>query len=153
MGYVADIFDRAVLGELPGPVAVGHVRYATAGNSTLANAQPVVAKTHRGQMALAHNGNLVNALRLRRELERQGAIFQSTSDSEVFLHLLARSRAATLEGALARGRWTPPSAPGRSPCWWTAGCSRRATRTVSDPWSSVVSARRGSWRRRPARST
>jgi len=112
MGYVADIFDRTVLGELPGPVALGHVRYATAGNSTLANAQPVVAKTHRGQVALAHNGNLVNALRLRRELERQGAIFQSTSDSEVFLHLLARSRAATLEGALleavdaAVGAWS-----------------------------------------------
>jgi len=112
MGYVADIFDRTVLGELSGPVALGHVRYATAGNSTLANAQPVVAKTHRGQVALAHNGNLVNALRLRRELERQGAIFQSTSDSEVFLHLLARSRAATLESALlealdaAIGAWS-----------------------------------------------
>jgi amidophosphoribosyltransferase len=112
MGYVADIFDRTVLGELPGAVALGHVRYATAGNSTLANAQPVVAKTHRGQVALAHNGNLVNALRLRRELERQGAIFQSTSDSEVFLHLLARSRAATLESALletlgaAVGAWS-----------------------------------------------
>jgi amidophosphoribosyltransferase len=112
MGYVADIFDREVLSELPGQVALGHVRYATAGNSTLANAQPVVAKTHRGQVALAHNGNLVNALRLRRELERQGAIFQSTSDSEVFLHLLARSRAATLEGALleavdaAVGAWS-----------------------------------------------
>jgi amidophosphoribosyltransferase len=112
MGYVADIFDRTVLGELPGSVALGHVRYATAGNSTLANAQPVVAKTHRGQVALAHNGNLVNALRLRRELERQGAIFQSTSDSEVFLHLFARSRAATLESALleavdaAVGAWS-----------------------------------------------
>ncbi len=112
MGYVADIFDREVLAGLPGSVAVGHVRYATAGNSNLANAQPVVAKTHRGRVALAHNGNLVNALRLRRELERQGAIFQSTSDSEVFLHLLARSRASTLELALletldaAVGAWS-----------------------------------------------
>jgi amidophosphoribosyltransferase len=100
MGYVADIFDRSLLDELPGFAAVGHVRYSTAGNSSLINAQPMVAKTHRGQVALAHNGNLVNARRLRHELERAGAIFQSTSDSEVFLHLLARSRAATLEAAL-----------------------------------------------------
>ncbi len=100
MGYVADIFDRDRLVALPGSAALGHVRYSTAGSSSLINAQPVVAKTHRGQLALAHNGNLVNALRLRRELEQEGAIFQSTSDSEVFLHLLARSRARTLEGAL-----------------------------------------------------
>jgi amidophosphoribosyltransferase len=100
MGYVADIFDRTLLDELPGFAAVGHVRYATAGNSSLINAQPMVAKTHRGQVALAHNGNLVNAGRLRHELEKAGAIFQSTSDSEVFLHLLARSQAATLEAAL-----------------------------------------------------
>ena len=100
MGYVADIFDRSLLDELPGSAAVGHVRYSTAGNSSLINAQPMVAKTHRGQVALAHNGNLVNALRLRRELEKAGAIFQSTSDSEVFLHLFARSQAGTLEAAL-----------------------------------------------------
>lgn len=100
MGYVADIFDREALGRLPGQVAVGHVRYSTAGNSSLVNAQPVFANTHRGRLALAHNGNLVNALHLRHRLERDGAIFQSSSDSEVFLHLIARSRAATLEGAL-----------------------------------------------------
>jgi amidophosphoribosyltransferase len=100
MGYVADIFDRTRLASLPGSSAVGHVRYSTAGSSNLVNAQPMVAKTHRGRLALAHNGNLVNALRLRRRLEDEGAIFQSTSDSEVFLHLLARSRAETLERAL-----------------------------------------------------
>ena len=100
MGHVAEVFDRERLGRLPGAAAVGHVRYSTAGSSTLVNAQPVVAATHRGRLALAHNGNLVNALRLRRRLEAEGAIFQSTSDSEVFLHLLARSRAATLEAAL-----------------------------------------------------
>ncbi|MEW6337544.1 MAG: amidophosphoribosyltransferase [Acidobacteriota bacterium] len=100
MGLVADVFDRDVLGGLPGPAAIGHVRYSTAGNSSLANAQPVVATTHRGRLALAHNGNLVNALRLRSRLEREGAIFQSTSDSEVFLHLIARSGAATLEEAI-----------------------------------------------------
>lgn len=100
MGYVADIFDRETLSQLPGSVAVGHVRYSTAGNSALVNAQPVFANTHRGRLALAHNGNLVNAVRLRRRLERDGAIFQSSSDSEVFLHLIARSRASTIEGAL-----------------------------------------------------
>ncbi|MGE5236742.1 MAG: amidophosphoribosyltransferase [Acidobacteriota bacterium] len=100
MGLVADVFDRDRLAQLPGGAALGHVRYSTAGNSTLVNAQPVVAKTHRGQIALAHNGNLVNALRLRHSLEQQGAIFQSTSDSEVFLHLLARSRTPSLEAAL-----------------------------------------------------
>ncbi len=100
MGYVADIFNRSLLDELPGSAAVGHVRYSTAGNSSLVNAQPMVAKTHRGQVALAHNGNLVNALRLRRELERAGSIFQSNSDSEVFLHLLARSRGASLDDAI-----------------------------------------------------
>ena len=100
MGYVADIFDRSRLEELGGEAAVGHVRYSTAGDSSLINAQPMVAKTNRGRIALAHNGNLVNALRLRHRLEAAGAIFQSTSDSEVFLHLVARSRADTLEEAL-----------------------------------------------------
>ena len=100
MGYVADIFDRDRLDELPGEAAVGHVRYSTAGDSSLVNAQPMVAKTNRGRIALAHNGNLVNALRLRHGLEGEGAIFQSTSDSEVFLHLVARSRARSIEDAL-----------------------------------------------------
>jgi len=100
MGYVADVFGRERLEELRGIAAVGHVRYSTAGQSALVNAQPIVGKTHRGPVALAHNGNLVNAQRLRRQLESEGAIFQSTSDSEVFLHLLARSRATTLEAAL-----------------------------------------------------
>jgi len=112
MGYVADVFDRENMAELAGNTSLGHVRYSTAGSSSLVNAQPVVAKTHWGQLALAHNGNLVNADRLRQRLEREGAIFQSTSDSEVFLHLIARSRAATLEAALlesldaARGAWS-----------------------------------------------
>ena len=100
MGYVADVFDRARIAELKGTIAVGHVRYSTAGNSSLVNAQPMVAATRRGHLALSHNGNLVNCLRLRHLLDREGAIFQSTSDSEVFLHLLARSQATTLEAAL-----------------------------------------------------
>ena len=100
MGHVAEVFDRNALASLAGSAAIGHVRYSTAGDSALINAQPVVAKTHRGHLALAHNGNLVNANRLRAKLEREGAIFQSTSDSEVFLHLLARSRSGDLDGAL-----------------------------------------------------
>ncbi len=100
MGYVADIFDRETLAGLAGPVAIGHVRYSTAGDSALTNAQPLVVNTQHGPLALAHNGNLVNARRLRRELEAQGAIFQSTSDTEVILHLAARVPAPSPEKAL-----------------------------------------------------
>jgi amidophosphoribosyltransferase len=100
MGWVADVFGPERLRRLPGRHAIGHVRYSTAGTSTLKNAQPISATFSRGPIALGHNGNLVNAESLRRELERQGAIFQSTSDSEVFLHLLARAEGQTLERAL-----------------------------------------------------
>src|SRR5215470_18014199 len=101
MGYVADVFDEARLSRLPGRTAIGHVRYSTAGASLLANAQPIVFATGRGPMALAHNGNLVNARQIRGELERSGALFTTTSDSEVILHLVARSKAPTLTGAIA----------------------------------------------------
>lgn len=100
MGHVADIFDDKTLERLPGGGAVGHVRYSTTGDSSLINAQPIVIDSWRGQIALAHNGNLVNARSLRRELEQEGAIFQSTSDSEVILHLLARSPRKDLDQAL-----------------------------------------------------
>jgi amidophosphoribosyltransferase len=85
---------------MSGPNSIGHVRYSTAGDSHIGNAQPILIDSHRGQLALAHNGNLVNALQLRRDLERDGAIFQSSSDSEVILHLIARSRAESLEDAI-----------------------------------------------------
>jgi amidophosphoribosyltransferase len=101
MGYVADVFTEARLSRLPGRTAIGHVRYSTAGASTLANAQPMVFATGRGPLALAHNGNLVNARQIRGELERSGALFTTTSDSEVILHLVARSRAPTLVDAIA----------------------------------------------------
>ncbi len=108
MGYVADIFDEARLSRLPGDSAVGHVRYSTAGDSHLSNAQPIVYKTNKGPLAIAHNGNLVNADEIRRELEDEGSIFTTTSDTEVFLHLMARSRAenvvAALKDALSRVR-------------------------------------------------
>jgi amidophosphoribosyltransferase len=96
MGHVADVFDESRLAQLPGSSAIGHVRYSTAGESALANAQPILIDCWRGRVALAHNGNLVNGAQLRRELERDGAIFHSTSDSEVFLHLVSRSKRRTL---------------------------------------------------------
>ena len=94
MGHVADVFNAPVLAKLPGPMAIGHVRYSTAGESRLSNAQPFLIDCAHGQIAIAHNGNLVNADELRDELERDGSIFQTTSDTEVILHLFARSRAA-----------------------------------------------------------
>jgi amidophosphoribosyltransferase len=101
MGYVADVFDEARLSRLPGRTAIGHVRYSTAGASLLINAQPIVFATGRGPLALAHNGNLVNARKIREGLEKSGALFTTTSDSEVILHLIARSKATTLVAAIA----------------------------------------------------
>ena len=100
MGLVADVFSEGTLAKLPGRHAIGHVRYSTAGGSSLRNAQPFCATTDGGPVAVAHNGNLVNAVAIRRELEGRGAIFSSTADSEVIVHLLARSRERTLEERL-----------------------------------------------------
>jgi amidophosphoribosyltransferase len=100
MGLVADVFSEKMLARLPGRHAIGHVRYSTTGGSLLRNAQPFCANTDGGPVAIAHNGNLVNARAVRRELEGRGAIFSTTSDSEVIVHLLARSREATLEERL-----------------------------------------------------
>jgi len=99
MGYVADLFNEDRLEKLPGDSALGHVRYSTSGESALWNAQPMLIDCWRGPVALAHNGNLTNAVQLRRELERDGAIFHSTSDTEVVLHLISRSRRRTTEEA------------------------------------------------------
>jgi amidophosphoribosyltransferase len=100
MGYVADVFDGETLSRLPGTAAIGHVRYSTAGESKLSNAQPILIDCNHGQIALCHNGNLVNARELRDDLVRQGSIFQSSSDTEVILHLYARSKAPTVEDAI-----------------------------------------------------
>ena len=100
MGYVADVFDSRTLAELPGSLAIGHVRYSTAGESAIANAQPILIECAHGQIALCHNGNLVNAKELREELVREGSIFQSSSDTEVILHLYARSKARHVEDAI-----------------------------------------------------
>jgi amidophosphoribosyltransferase len=99
MGHVADLFDGTRLERLPGDMALGHVRYSTAGGSMALNAQPIRIDCWRGPIALAHNGNLTNAATLKHELERDGAIFHSTSDSEVILHLISRSRRRTLQEA------------------------------------------------------
>jgi amidophosphoribosyltransferase len=99
MGYVADVFTPQRLSRLPGEMAIGHVRYSTAGGSMLCNAQPIFAHTSKGPIAVAHNGNLVNGGELRARLEAEGAIFNSTADSEVIVHLIARSKAAEIEGA------------------------------------------------------
>ena len=100
MGYVADTIDGDTLAHLPGPMAIGHVRYSTAGESHLSNAQPILIDCAHGQIAICHNGNLVNASELREQLVHQGSIFQSSTDTEVVLHLYARSKAATIEDAI-----------------------------------------------------
>lgn len=92
MGLVPEIFNEVVLNHLKGKIAIGHVRYSTTGASMRENAQPMVVKYKIGQLALAHNGNLVNAAQLRTELEESGAIFQSTSDTEVIANLISRHR-------------------------------------------------------------
>lgn len=91
MGLVKEVFDNERLKSLTGSTAIAHVRYSTSGESKLANAQPLVFKYREGDLAIATNGNLVNAMDIRRKLERQGSIFQTTSDTEVVAHLIARS--------------------------------------------------------------
>lgn len=100
MGYVSDVFSGQALNGVPGRAAIGHVRYSTAGESRLANAQPFLIDCAHGQISICHNGNLVNADGLRNDLVSQGSIFQSGSDTEVVLHLYARSNARTVEDAV-----------------------------------------------------
>lgn len=100
MGHVADSFSEKTLEKLPGTIAIGHVRYSTAGDSKVDNAQPILIECAHGQIAIAHNGNLVNAGELKDELGRHGAIFQTSTDTEVILHLYARSRAASSDDAV-----------------------------------------------------
>ncbi len=99
-GLVSDVFSAERLLSLPGDIAVGHVRYSTAGGSVARNAQPIVVRYHEGDLAIAHNGNLTNQADLRRTLVAEGALFQSSSDSEVIVHLIARSRHHTVEAQI-----------------------------------------------------
>ena len=101
MGLVNDIFGDQTLDALVGDRAIGHVRYSTAGDTIAANAQPILIDSHRGPIALAHKGNIVNANVLKQGLEAAGSIFQSTADTEVILHLYARSHRERLEDAIA----------------------------------------------------
>ncbi len=94
MGLVSEVFSADDIAALPGHAAAGHVRYSTTGSSTLANAQPQIFAFRQGNLAIAHNGNLINAEQLHSELEQQGSIFQSTSDTEVVAHLIARAGSA-----------------------------------------------------------
>ena len=100
MGQVADAFKEETINGLGGHLAIGHTRYSTAGDSTIENAQPFLIDCAHGQIAVGHNGNFVNARELRDELVRAGSIFQTTSDTEVVLHLYARSKAPSVEEAL-----------------------------------------------------
>jgi amidophosphoribosyltransferase len=100
MGEVADGFKQDTLDTLIGSSAIGHVRYSTAGSSRIENAQPLLIDCVHGQLAVAHNGNIVNAGELKDALLRQGSIFQTTSDTEVIVHLYARSKGATTEEAI-----------------------------------------------------
>jgi amidophosphoribosyltransferase len=100
LGLVADVFDAPRLTQLLGSSAIGHVRYSTAGGSRLENAQPIVVRYSEGDLVIAHNGNLTNAIELRARLVEEGAIFQTSSDSEVIVHLIARSRHETVDGQI-----------------------------------------------------
>ena len=97
-GLVSEIFSPEALARLTGSTAVGHVRYSTAGGRDVANIQPITARYARGDLALAHNGNLTNQLNLRKQLVDEGAIFRSSSDSETLVHLIAKSRKDTVDG-------------------------------------------------------
>jgi len=101
MGLVADIFTEKKLAKLRGTLAIGHTRYSTTGDSALLNAQPIMVQSNKGMVALAHNGNLTNAQEIRSRMEAQGSIFQTSSDTEVIVHLIAQSREHTLPEAIA----------------------------------------------------
>src|SRR5271167_3493540 len=101
MGLVSDLFTGDVLARLSGSLAIGHTRYSTTGDSALLNAQPIMVECNKGKIALAHNGNITNAHEVHAQLEQQGSIFQTTSDTEVVVHLIARSREQTLADAMA----------------------------------------------------
>jgi amidophosphoribosyltransferase len=101
MGLVADIFTEKKLSRMRGTLAIGHTRYSTTGDSALLNAQPIMVQSNKGMIALAHNGNLTNAGEIRARMEAQGSIFQTSSDTEVIVHLIAQSREQTLPEAMA----------------------------------------------------
>src|SRR3989338_4226711 len=100
VGLVNDAFNGEVLTKLKGDMAIGHVRYSTTGSSILKNAQPLLIDYAKGSVSVAHNGNLVNSLSLRHYLEKRGSIFQTTTDSELIIHLMARSNSPDIQESL-----------------------------------------------------
>jgi amidophosphoribosyltransferase len=128
MGLVNDVFTESRLASLPGDRAIGHVRYSTSGDTVASNAQPYLIDCHRGPIAVGHNGNLVNAAILRQELEAAGSIFQSTSDTEVILHLYARSHRERLEDAIAASLYKVMGA------FSLVFLTREAMVAARDPW-------------------
>ncbi len=100
MGLVSDVFNEQILNELPGHLAIGHNRYSTTGSSNVQNIGPIVVNHRLGTIGVAHNGNLVNSFTLREKLEKRGSIFQTTTDSEVILHLVAKSKEETIEAKI-----------------------------------------------------
>jgi len=101
MGQVGDVFSQEALADLKGKMAIGHNRYSTTGRVSLLNAQPIVVDTRVGRLAIAHNGNITNAMALRKNMEQEGSIFQSTSDSEIVLHRMVRSQKESIEDMIA----------------------------------------------------
>jgi len=128
MGLVNDVFTEGRLQLLPGDRAIGHVRYSTSGETVASNAQPYLIDCHRGPIAVGHNGNLVNAAILRQELEAAGSIFQSTSDTEVILHLYARNHRERLEDAIAASLYKVMGA------FSLVFLTREALVAARDPW-------------------
>jgi len=100
MGLVNDVFNETILGKMKGRAAVGHVRYSTTGSSVLKNAQPLLIDYAKGSICIAHNGNLINSTELRQHLEETGSIFQTTTDSEIIIHLMARGKSRNLDESL-----------------------------------------------------
>lgn len=103
MGLVSEVFNEEVVSRLSGNIAVGHVRYSTTGSTNIKNAQPFLVETLSGHIAVAHNGNLTNALSLRKRLEKEGAIFQSTMDSEIAIHAIAHSKKTNIKEKIVDG--------------------------------------------------
>jgi len=141
-GLVVEAFADPQLRSLPGRTALGHVRYSTAGGSGMVNAQPIVVHYHKGDIGLVHNGNLTNARTVRAQLESEGALFQTTIDTEVIIHLIARSREATIDAQI---RDSLSRLVGAFSVIMTVGETLYAAR---DPWGFrplVLGRARGGW--------
>jgi amidophosphoribosyltransferase len=142
IGQVVEAFDDARIASMPGRTALGHVRYSTAGGAGIANAQPILVRYHKGDLAVVHNGNITNAQMLRDELEQEGALFQTTVDTETIVHLIARSRQPSIDDQIreALGRLV-----GAFTVLITVGDTLYCAR---DPWGFrplVIGRARGGW--------